>query len=310
MTINSIVWDGKPISKPGMYAKIPLPRYHQPKLCVGPSVSSSGLRLLFNRSPAHFFADWCENPRRSEAAKEKKHFIVGRAVHHLILGEPNFSRHFIIRPEYVQGVQWQSNRTVCRRWVEDQQKAGRTVLTRDDVQDIQGMAISLGREPLVQQGILRGRIERSLIWQDKATGIWLKARPDAIPTMSGDFADLKTAKEVGKDWDFQDLRYDFQGALVRMGARALGIPFSSFTLVYVEKTDPWVTDIAEIHQTDLDEAEKDARMAIDTLAYCLKTKRWFGPMGSQRDARRANFSDKLRENAKFRREDLTREIAA
>lgn len=293
------------IAKAGIYS-IPIDDYHgQP--CVGPSVSSSGLRTIFTKSPAHF---WCEsslNPDRIEP-EEKDAFVLGRAAHHLLLGEEDFSTTFIMRPEKFDS--WRTKE--AKIWKMDQEADGRTVLLPSQLEQIRGMARSLGKHPLIDAGILNGKIEQSLIWKDKATGIWLKARPDAIPNDSGDFADLKTSASVGFDLDrdVSNYRYDMQAALTKWACKeVLGVEMESFSLVFVEKKPPHCVDVIALSKEDIAEAEKDLRSALDTFAHCLETGDWFGPSGTQNDARWVHVSEWARKQAEFRRDFLAREIA-
>lgn len=284
-------WDGKQIAKAGLYAGIALETYHSANICAGPSVSSSGLRKLFNESPAHFYSEWAGNPNRVEP-EDKPHFRIGRAVHHLMLGEPFFAKLFAIQPAEYEADKgelkpWNNNAKVCREWQSLRAKEGRAVLTSKDVEALRGMAESLGRHPIVRAGALNGAIERSGFFKDKATGLWLKIRPDAIPTDSGDYTDIKTTQSVL----WEDLRraildrgYHQQLGLIRTGARALGLPFSSATLIFVEKKKPFCVRVVTLKDNDLDLGEKANRCALDALADCLKARHWPGPGGDREDA--------------------------
>src|SRR4051794_35615536 len=112
---------GAVITAPGLYSGVPIQTYHGASLCGGPSVSSSGLRKIINQSPAHF---WCEspyNPNRVEP-KESDALVLGRAAHHLLLGEDDFSTLFIARPD-----KWDSWRTdAAKAWKAEQEAEGRT----------------------------------------------------------------------------------------------------------------------------------------------------------------------------------------
>ena len=96
--MKTLSWLREPITKSGIYADVPINDYHSGNICDGASVSSSDLRRLFSLSPAHFYAEWPGNPNRIEP-EDKAHFIMGRAVHHLFLGEKFFSKLFCIEPE-------------------------------------------------------------------------------------------------------------------------------------------------------------------------------------------------------------------
>lgn len=303
----------KLIAKKGIY-DMSMDDYHG-QCCVGPSVSSTDLRTLFTLSPAHMFEQSSLNTEHEEdedEAKEKAHFSLGRAAHHLILGEEAFSTLFVIRPETLDGAPWQGNRTVCRKWLADQANQGRTVLKGEQIKQIRGMAKALSKHPLVQHGILNGQIEKSLIWKDEETGIWLKSRPDAIPTDCASGADLKTTTETGFKLDraIAKYRYDMQAALVKMGFKAcLNIDMDEFSFIFVETKPPHSVDVVCLSPEDLAEAERDVRASLRVLRHCLDTGDWFGPMGTQRDARYVHFSKFAKEEQQFRREFLEREIA-
>lgn len=291
--MKSIAWDGKPISKPGMYAGIPMDVYHSQAICVGTSVSSSGLRKVLSEnkgSPAHFFDQWDGNPNRDEP-DDKAHFVLGRAVHHLMLGQPNFAREFIIRPDEIadpktgEMKKWHGGRDACKDWIERAQRTGRTILSSDQVQDIKGMAMRLGSNPDINppegNGILSGQIERTIIFRDNKTGLFVKVRPDAIPTASGDFSDLKTTTSI-QTLDVMrsitDFAYHQQMALIRTAAReVLKIEPSSFSLVFQEKKRPYCVRIVMLKRERLDLGEKQNRIALDLIARCIKEKHWPGP---------------------------------
>lgn len=297
------------ISKNGLY-DIPMEFYHS-QCCVGPSTSSTDLRRLFLESPAHCYAKSSLNPDRKPQA-DTKAFVLGRAAHHLLLGEDAFSTLYTVRPDKApDGREWNGNNLTCKKWIADQQNAGRTVVTMEQIDAIRGMAKSLAKHPLVEAGILNGQIEKSLIWRDEETGIWIKSRPDAIPNDSGDFGDLKTSAEIGFKLDqaVSKYRYDMQGAIVRMGAKeVLGIDMAEFSFIFAENDDPYSVDVLTLKAGDLDDAEKDVRTALRTMKWCIDHDDWFHPSGTQRDARYVHISERAKTEALNRREFLEREI--
>lgn len=290
--------EGK-ITKSGVY-DIPIERYHT-QCCDGPSTSSSGLRTILMQSPAHFWLESDLNPRRVEP-KDKPAFAIGRGAHHLLLGEEKFGKHFVMRPDEKpdgSGEKWNTNAKVCRAWLAEQELKRLTVLTANDFDIIKGMAglqpwqvgmtnCGLRNTPIVQAGILNGHIEKSLIWKDEETGIWLKARPDAIPTDGGDGSDLKTIagyedRDLGRS--IQDRGYHVQGALIGLGFReVLGIELQTFTLVFVDKTPPHPVAVKTITPEDLALGQKQIRAALRIFARCLETGTWPGPTARQQDA--------------------------
>jgi hypothetical protein len=296
--VKSIPWDGQRISKPGVYSQMPLDDYHRGDICDGPSLSSTHLRLLWKASPEHYWDQSPLNPA-AERPPESEDFILGRAVHHLICAEAGFAAHFVVRPDKApDGRDWNGHNKTCKKWLAEQKALRKSVLTPENVIQIRGMAIKISKHPLAPH-LLNGLVERSMFWRDKETGVWLKARPDIIPTASGDFVDLKTTRSVAF-LDIQDaigptygFSYIQQGALVLEGARALDIEASSFSLVWVEKKRPYSVSTSQLFDADLDRGTRMNRVAIRTFQTCFTSKSWPGP-GDDRDIEYLQLSERER----------------
>lgn len=305
MLLKPEAWDGTPIVRPGVYSGVPSSSYHG-KLTAKHSVSNSGLKVVFDDSPAHFFEGSYLNPANwkkvivdgvptlqliEKPASEP--LVFGRASHHALLGEADFKEHFVIRPEKYRDEDgklkpWSGSATVCKETLADYKARRLTVITAAQLEHIKGMAKSMGQHPMIREGILGGLIEHSMVAEDAETGIMLKTRPDSIPTDSGDYADLKSIADItdsGIEKAIGDNNYQMQGALVGMVHRLLtGQDMTSFTLVFVEKAPPYCVRIHTLTGEDLELGERQIRIALDTMARCFETGRWFGPGGDQKDA--------------------------
>lgn len=312
---------GEKISQPGLYSGVPIRVYHGYRdadgnvvdLCNGPSVSSSGLRTIFSKSPRHYWSSSPYNPN-CVPQKETAALILGRAAHHLFLGEAEFRKEFVIRPEEIDGDKWNGNRKSCKAWLAQQELAGLTVLTPEQVTAIQGMARALSEDPLMQSGILRGLIEHTIVYRDEETGVWVRVRPDAIPNDSGDFGDLKTTTDVTDDAierTIGEYNYPMQGDLVAQACqRVLGITMQSFNLVFAETKEPHCVRTVSLWPQDLELAAKQNRAALRMFTYCLKAGKWPGPGGTLSDARYIAMKSWDRTKAENRIREIEQEIAA
>lgn len=276
-------YTGQTIRAPGCYTGMPMAAYHgQP--CDGPSVSSSGLRTIWSESPAHFYCRSSLNPNR-KPQDESPAFAVGRLAHKLLLeGRAGLDAEFAIRPE-----EWSDWRTKeARIWRDAQILSGKTVITEADLIAVTGMAESLARHPVVKAGILDGRVERSLIWRDAETGIWIKSRPDVLPNASGIVADLKSTVSVTDDAlakSIASFGYHMQAAVVGMALEnVMGLPMEDFALVWVEKAEPFCVRVTTLDPADIDRGRRQVRAALRTMARCLETGVWHGPGGEREDA--------------------------
>src|SRR5262245_12352753 len=146
-----------PLTKPGVYAGIPLDKYHSRELFEKPSASHSEISRLWNGAPSDFYAHWPWNPNRLPHA-ETGYFRLGTAAHHLLLGEDGFSTRYIQRPGKVRNSEtgkledWHGNRKDCKAWAAAQRDAGKVVLTPDELETIRGMADRLAAHPMVKHG--------------------------------------------------------------------------------------------------------------------------------------------------------------
>lgn len=282
-------WNGKPIGMPGIYSDVPMDDYHSAGICIEPSVSSSTLRLVWGKSPAHAWDKSPLNPKRDPDAAESVAFLVGRAAHHLLFGQSEFDKMFVRRPdEAPDGRGWNGNNLSCRGWLKDTKAAGLSVVTQAQFDVIQGMAESLVRHPLVKNGILSGDIEQSWFWKDLETGLWCKVRPDASPNDSMDFADLKTTVSVDDDSlqrTIKEFGYFQQGALVAEACQeVIKRPMATFTLVFVEKTRPYCVRVVTLKDNDLQRGRQMNRVCLEQFAEGLQSEVWIGPNGEKDDA--------------------------
>lgn len=336
-SLPGLLWDGKKITEPGVYAGIPLqdtrnpadrwpaayPDYHG-DLCADHSVSHGGLERIL-KSPMHYFDRWYGNPDH-EPDEPTEGMVLGRAAHHLFLGERNFQKQFIRRPEEAPdgtGRAWNGNNTSCKEWLERQAAKGLTVIKRDQVDALTRMNRSLAAEPMIKGGILNGHIEQSFVWCDDGTGLWIKARPDVVPNDIGDFADVKLIadiSDVGIGRSIYSFGYHRQAALAMEGAsKLLGYPMRfrdpgsgegmSWTLVFIEAKRPHAIEIVTLKDEDLQRAVRSNRLALQLLKRSIDTGDWPGPSGHQKDGRFLGLSKYQADDETYRASQITRQLA-
>lgn len=262
-------WDGTPIWESGIYRGIPMEAYHG-QLTVEPSISSSGLRTIESQSPLHYWATSYLNPDRPDQTSSAA-MDFGRAVHTLLLSEDGFRDQYVVRPE--QYPDWRTKE--AKGWRDAMLGLGKTILTDNQVTDINGMADRLSKNQ-VAVDLLRGRIERSIVVKDKA-GVYVKSRPDSIPAESI-IADLKTcasADQLSISRSITGFGYLQQMALAITSLEAVGpSKVDEAVLLFVETSYPYAFNIKPLDNGDIYTAMRLNRRAIDTFAECLKANDW------------------------------------
>ncbi|MFU0503603.1 PD-(D/E)XK nuclease-like domain-containing protein [Pseudaminobacter sp. NGMCC 1.201702] len=271
-------WDGNPITTRGVYSGISLEAYHRkPDLFDAPSVSKSILKWMLpahGGSPKAFWGRWAWNPNHIEQEPSEA-LDFGKAAHCLLLGDEVFEDGFALRPK-----EYPDYRTkAAQEWRDAVRKAGKTVVTPDQMERIRRIHADASTNEMVKLGVLNGRVERTICWKDRETGIWLKVRPDAMPNADGVFADLKTAGKFDEDFlerQIFDAGYYLQAAMIRMVCRELGIPFETFVLVYVLNDDVPDTAHVEMSSFAIDRGERAIRWCLNTIRQCLDKNEWPG----------------------------------
>ncbi|TIX28801.1 PD-(D/E)XK nuclease-like domain-containing protein [Mesorhizobium sp.] len=303
---------GTKITEPGAYKNVPMEFYHgQPT--DGPSISSSGLRTIFNESLAHYWDKSPLNPDRQEF-QDTEATILGRAAHFLLLGESDFANFFVIRPtEAPDGRAWNGNNASCKQWLAERALEGLTVLKPEQLEYIKGMSKTLAAEPPVQDGILNGMVELSLFWQDPETGIWLKSRPDAVPNDS-DAADLKCVSDITDDGISRALGergYHQQAALVNEAMNVvLRRQMENFFLIYVEQKRPHCVRIDTVDPKEIDAGTAENHAALRLFKKALDTGYWPGPKNLSGDGGFVRRTPWSRTQAERRLALIEQELAA
>ena len=288
---------GEQVAEPGAY-RMPMDWYHTQKVCPGPSVSSTGLRKIAMQSPHAFWKTWDGNPNRYPPKEESDSLILGKAAHSLILGDEVFEDNFIFVPEdapqrptktqiaaFERDGEWSEKaKPGAEFWEKFDKKAeGRLLLKPEQMEKITYMAENLAANPLAVEVLKSDLIEISMIWQDEATGIWVKARPDCIPSNGYDFGDLKTFAPKGRDLRLSAMRsvtdfgYGLQMALAVMGSeQVFGTTAETCALVFLQTSEPYEVIPVQIEQDTLYWSRVLIRDALNKMAEGLKTGDWPG----------------------------------
>jgi hypothetical protein len=261
------------ISANGVY-DLTMDEYHS-DICVGPSISSGGLNLINSECPAiyrgrsYLFPD-------GKSDIDTRALAMGKAAHCLALGEPDFAAHFAILP-------FDSLRTnEAKAWRDKTEAEGKVILRADEFETVQAMAAAIKRSPQCSRAFRDGKPERSLVWKDEETGVWLKSRPDWLPDdpANGWVIDYKTTADLRpRKFSAQafECGYHLQAALQVDACReVLGVDPLGIGHVVQEKAQPHLAELRLFTPEQIDFGRKEYRRALRTFARCWESKRWPG----------------------------------
>jgi hypothetical protein len=232
-----------------------------------PSISKSGLDLI-NRSPAHY--QWAKhNPTTRTPAMR-----IGSLTHMAVLEPDLFQAECVIMPEMDRRtkagkIAWEDFQAV---------NSGRDAITTAEHQRILAIRDAVHAHPLAKKLIDRiAAVEVSTFWQDPATGVDCRCRPDAV-LANGMLIDLKTTQDAGSGfmWSVKKYRYNVQAAFYADGMGRTAENQRAMIFIAVETNPPYFVCCHIIGTDTLEAGRDDYRRNLDTYAECLESGIWPG----------------------------------
>ena len=294
--IREIPDDGT-VTEPGAY-RMSMNLYHSQRVCPGVSVSSTGIRKAALHSPLAFWKTSDLNPGRYPPKEEGDALVLGKAAHCLILGDEVFAENFAYVPDHAprrptstqiaafekNGFWSEAAKDGAEWWAKfDAEAAGRSLLTAEQVTRIGYMAENLQSLPEAREALIGDLTEISMIWQDDITGLWVKSRPDCIPSNGVDFGDLKTFSPKGPDLMLSAQRavtdhgYAVQMALAVEGAeRIFGTSATRCALIFVQTSEPYEPVPIMLDEEAIHWGRVLMRDGLNKIAHGLKADEWPG----------------------------------
>jgi hypothetical protein len=236
--------------------------YHSDRSCV----SSTGLKVLACRTPAHY-RDYLDGPPR----KETPALFMGTAIHARVLEPAEFDSRYVIAPiSDKRSAEWKEFVAA---------NPGRIPLTENQRAVIEGIAENVFKHNTASELLRRGLKELTVIWQDEETGLWLKIRPDCLCLNSGTCMDLKSAEDADKHAfarACEKYNYDISAAMYLDGLRTVLKRDFDYAFLAAEKDGSRQISLYGASDEMLLRGHRRYREALATLAKCVRENRWPG----------------------------------
>ena len=256
----------------GIYPNLSNEQYH-----AHDSISRSKL-MDFSISPYQYWAMHLNPDRPEKKVTDAMEF--GTAFHTWMLEQDNFKKQFYVKPEPV--LLKDSGREAYEAYKEllkELSSNGRHCLSQDQYDCILDMYKALIDHNQAHELIWGAKAyEQSYFWQDKESGLLVKARPDILH--SNMIVDLKTCASASPQAiqrAIVDGGYHTQMAMIRDGIRELeGRDIPNCILVCVEKTYPYAIGIYIIDEQALEIGRLEYKRLLLNLVSCIKSNSWPG----------------------------------
>lgn len=227
------------------------------------------------RSPLHYWARYLD-PNRVEPEPTPA-MRLGTAVHTLTLEPDTWDARYITAPAVDR-----RTKEGKARWAEfEAEAAGRELISVEDRVIVSRMAEAVWKHPAAAMLLnIAGKAETTWMWDDDASGLQCKCRPDWLTDDHGLIVDLKTTEDAspaGFRKSIANWRYHVQASWYLDGIeRATGTRPEQFIFICVEKKPPHAVAVYAADFDMIVAGAKQARLDLDTLADCKAANAWPG----------------------------------
>lgn len=250
--------------KDGIYTHLTFEEY-----CKEAGVNNSFLKV-FGRSPAHGQAYL-----KAQEAEETDALKIGTLVHRFVLESERALDHLVCRP-IVNGVEMDFRSKEGKAWRDEQLAAGRSIITRQERDDIFGMVASILRNPDARRLIDKAfNTEVSMFadWQGK---VQRKCRLDLL-TPGNVIPDIKTTEDARK-FQFSraigNFKYFQQAAYYIDICRSLGVEKEAVVFIAVEKSAPYAVKCWQLDNLDVVAGREHYTRLLNQFVECLHSDEW------------------------------------
>lgn len=237
-----------------------------------PELSHSQLSKM--SVPAIFLHEVLNGKKTKQTAAMK----LGTLVHTLVLEPETFDLNYAMAEKFDKRYSGEKDRE--KAFLEA--NAGKILLEEGDLINAKEMANSVRAHREASTLMEDAIFERSIIWNDKLTGVPLRCRPDGLRLDIAVKIDLKTAEDISPEAFSKALNnknYATQAAFYRDGCTDAGINIEHDVLIAVCSSPPYLCAVYEIDDEAIEWGRVRYRRWLDRYVECEKSDVWPGYTG-------------------------------
>ena len=227
-----------------------------------PAVSASHLHAVA-KSPYHYFSRYLDQKR--SAPEPTAAMRLGSLVHCAVLEPEELAgRYGVCAPRNTKAGKEQAERMAA---------AGIEAVTGSDMELALAMADAVRSHQAAAELLRNGKAEQSFWWDDAATGLRCKCRPDWYDgTTVVDLKSTTDASPAAFARSVATFRYHVQASHYLAGLHGA----ERFVFIAVEKTAPYAVAVYELDAAAMAAGDELRQRDMRVIADCQATKEWPG----------------------------------
>ncbi len=229
-------------------------------------VSASDIKN-FLHSPRYYYFKTFEQER---VEKDERHFIIGSALHELILEPEMFRHNYVVSPKF--DMRTTKGKEAYAEFQTHSQ--GKTIINIEEFEMIVKMGESASRNETFCELIIDSYRELSCYTQDPETGLKIRMRPDSFAKNKSTITDIKSC--------LQSSYKSFKGDIYKYGysiSTAFYMDFlkrENYVFCAIEKAEPYETALYILDDEMIEYGRTQYRMALNLLKWCMDNNYWCG----------------------------------
>ena len=227
-------------------------------------ISASDIKN-FLVSPRYYFYKKYEEEKKESV---ERHFIIGSALHELILEPEFFKNNYLVTPKF--DMRTNVGKTAHAEFL--QQAEGKVLLNIEEYEMIVKMGQSASENETFLELIWDSYRELSCYTIDEKTGLDLKMRPDSFAKNKSTITDIKSCQKSSYK--------DFKGDVYKFGYSITSAFYKDFlnrenyVFCAIEKQAPYQTALYMLSDEMIEYGRTQYRMALDLLKWSYDNNYW------------------------------------
>jgi hypothetical protein len=257
-----------PLRPAGLHRNVPAEHYH-----TDPGVSN-GMLAAMAKSPAHCFGLYLDPSRPARPVTEA--MGLGTLTHCAILEPDSLKQRYVVKPP---GMNFSTKEGKAWR---DAQTPGVQIVSFDDMQAAKLMGDAVRKVPVLAKLFGSGIAESSVFWDDPATKLRCRARPDWMHftgARSAVAVDLKTIDDLTPqkvERAIAGYGYHRQQAHYSNGIRAAGIHLEEFVFAFVSSSYPHIAVAYVLDDESREQGQDEVEQLMTKFYDCQRFNFWPG----------------------------------
>ena len=228
------------------------------------TISASDLKNFLISPKYYYFKKYEEEKKESN----EKHFLIGTALHELILEPHLFKENYKVTPKF--DMRTNVGKTAMATFM--QENEGKTFLNIEDYEMIIKMGESATQNETFIDLIWDSYRELSCYTTDEKTGLKLRLRPDSFAKNKSTITDIKTCQNSSYKGFKSDV-YKF-GYSITSAFYMDFLKRENYVFCAIEKQAPYQTAIYMLDDEMIAYGRTQYRMALDLLKYSMDNDYW------------------------------------